>query len=326
MSYRNPDELDDELQGLFSRATAQVRPRPDLAESVERRLASGGPGRPGGLPRGPMIAATLSAFLVVALLVGALYALANRGGTNVGGRHNTTQRTATTPFSVSSVALSVSPSSIASATCGTAQTFTYTAVFTIPANTAGGTIQFNYTLNNGRSQTPATVTVAAGATSASYTFTSAGALPADHTYPGPAQVMVTSPGSVLSNSALPSGSCVAPAPTGAFTVDSVDMAVSPSSLAGVACGTNETVTYTATIHLPANGPGGTIQFYWTDNNGRGDNPASINVAPGQTFATYQFTWSGALPPDHTAPEGGGVMVRSPNSVNSQLIGPSGQCG
>lgn len=326
MSYRNPDDPDDvdgELQGLFTRATAQVGPRPDLAGRVERRLASGGgPGHSGGgVSRGPAIAGALGAFLVVALLVGALYALSNRGSTTLGGG-SSTHRNSATPFSVSSVTLGVSPSSIAGKTCGTSETFIYTATFKIPASTAGGTIQFSYTLNNGRSQTPATVAVGPGATSATYTFTSSGALPADHTYPGPAEVMVTSPNSVTSNSALPSGSCVAP---GAFTVTSVDMAVSPASLAGLSCGTNETVTYTATFHLPVSNPGGTIQFYWTDNNGRGSNPASVTVAPGQTAATYQFTWSGALPADHTAPEGGGVTVSSPNSITSPLVGPSGRC-
>jgi hypothetical protein len=103
------------------------------------------------------------------------------------------------------------------------------------------------------------------------------------------------------------------------------MAVSPSSMAGKTCGTYVTVTYTATFHLAANGPGGTIQFDYTVNNGRGDNPASLTVAQGQTTAMYQFAWAGYLPSDHTMPEGGGVVVRSPNSVTSGLVGPSGRC-
>jgi hypothetical protein len=111
------------------------------------------------------------------------------------------------PFTVASVDLAVSPASIAGAACGSQASFTYTATFHIPAGTAGGTIQFGYTLNNGRSQTPGTVAVPAGATSQTFTFTSSGALPPDHTYPGVAIVMVTSPNNILSPSAQPSGSC-----------------------------------------------------------------------------------------------------------------------
>lgn len=313
MSYRSPDNLDNELSGLFARATSSVAPRADLVERVER--LSSGPGHTGGRRRGPAIAATLSAVLVVALLAGVLVTLRNRSATGA-------QQTGAA-LSVSSVTLTVSPNTIADAACGSSATLTYTAVFHIPANTVGGSIKFNYTLNNGRSQTPASVSVPAGATTATYTFTSSGALPADHTYPGPAQVMVTSPNSALSNAALPSGSC---AVSGPFQVDSISMAVSPASVSGMSCGSQAAFTYTATFHLAADGPGGTVRFFYTTNNGRGDNPASINVAAGQTTATYQFTWSGALPADHTAPEGGGVIVSSPNSVTSQLVGPSGQCG
>ncbi|HEX9038724.1 MAG TPA: hypothetical protein VF808_17210 [Ktedonobacterales bacterium] len=324
MSYRNPDDLDGELEGLFARATAHVSPRPGIAEGVERRVAEGGSGHSGGSRRGPALIATLSAVVVVALLVGILTTLARKGGPNAGtgGSQNPTATTAITTFSVSDVTLSVSPASIAGQTCGATDTFTYTAVFHIPAGSAGGTIKFNYTLNNGRSQTLATVTAPAWATSVTYTFISSGALPADHTYPAPAQVMVTSPNSVLSNSALPSGSCAAPS---AFQVTSVSMAVSPPSIAGLRCGTQVTVTYTATFHLAPSGPGGTLQFLYTVNNGRGDNPARLSVAPGQTTATYQFQWAGPLPPDHTYPEAGGVMVTSPNSITSPLAGPSGTC-
>ena len=103
------------------------------------------------------------------------------------------------------------------------------------------------------------------------------------------------------------------------------MAVSPTSIAGMSCGANVTVTYTATFHAVSGSNGGTTQFNYTVNNGRGQATASINFAAGQTTRTYAFTWSGALPLDHTYPEPGGVMVTSPNAVNSQLIGPAGSC-
>ena len=110
-------------------------------------------------------------------------------------------------FSVTSVDLGVTPTSIAGASCGSDASFTYTATFHIPAHTAGGTIKFAYTLNNGRSQTSGTVTVAADETSKTFTFTSTGSLTADHTYPEPAIVMVTSPNTLISPSAQPNGAC-----------------------------------------------------------------------------------------------------------------------
>lgn len=226
------------------------------------------------------------------------------------------------PFTVASVDLTVNPMSIAGTTCGSTDSFAYTATFHVPAHTAGGTIQFAYTLNNGRSQTAASVSVGAGETSKTYTFDSSGILPADHTYPGMAIVMVTSPNTVTSPSVQPSGACAEP---GAFQVTSVSMSVNPTSIAGTSCGTPLTVTYTATFHLVPGGPGGTIQFQYTVNNGRGSNAASVAIAPGQTSATYSFQWSGNLPTDHTYPEPGGVIVQSPNAINSPLLGPSGAC-
>ena len=116
-----------------------------------------------------------------------------------------------------------------------------------------------------------------------------------------------------------------PAQSVPFKVTSVDMSVSPTSIAGMSCGKNVTVTYTATFHAVPGSNGGTVQFQYTVNNGRGSSPGSLTFGPGVTTRTYSFTWSGALPADHTYPEPGGVIVTSPNSVNSQLIGPTGSC-
>ncbi len=330
MSRQNPDahdELDNELHGLFNRAAAQVDPQRDLAANVQQRLAQGGSARSAGGRRSFSIAATLSVVVVVALLVGVLTEF-GRGGARLGGQGGTgaPAATATTaPFAVTSVDLVVNPTSIAGRACGNTASFTYTATFHIPAHTAGGTIQYAYTLNNGRSQTPGSTQVGAGATSATITFENSGVLSADHTFPAPALVMVSSPNTVISPAALPGDSCVAPGPSGAFQVKSVSMAVNPASVASAHCGSFLTVTYTATFHLAANGPGGTIQFEYTDDNGRGSTLASVAVAPGQTTASYPFHWSGNLPSDHTAPEGGGVIVHSPTAITSALLGPSGRC-
>ena len=157
--------------------------------------------------------ASLVSPVAMAALVVTVLALAACGAAGAGGGTATPTTppppTATpVPFTVTSVDLVVCPASIAGTTCGSSATFTYTATFHIPAGTGGGTIQFAYTLNNGRSQTPGSVTVPAGQTTATYTFTSTGVLPQDHTYPGVAIVMVTSPSNVLSPGARPSGSCM----------------------------------------------------------------------------------------------------------------------
>lgn len=110
-----------------------------------------------------------------------------------------------------------------------------------------------------------------------------------------------------------------------LNVTSVTMSVAPASIAGMACGTNITVTYTALFHFTPNSGGGTVQFNYTVNNGRGETPASFVVAPGATSKTYAFTWSGALPVDHTYPQPGGVAVTSPNQLISALVAPTGQC-
>ena len=217
--------------------------------------------------------------------------------------------------------MAVNPTSIAGMTCGTNVTVTYTATFHVAPGSSGGVVQFDYTVNNGRGITPASITFDKGETSKTYTFHWSGALPIDHTYPEPGGVIVTSPNSISSPLVGPTGTC-SPA---AFKVTSVTMSVSPTSIAGMKCGTNVTVTYTATFHIVPDSNGGTIQFQYTVNNGRGTTLASLPVAPGNTIATYSFTWSGALPADHTYPQQGGVMVTGPNSLNPVLVALTGQC-
>lgn len=110
-----------------------------------------------------------------------------------------------------------------------------------------------------------------------------------------------------------------------FSVQTVTMTVNPTSIAGIACGTNVTVTYTATFVVSSNSPGGTVQFDYTTNNGHNTNTASLTFAAKQTTKTYQFTWSGNLPADHSNPGTGEVITSSPNQVTSNGIQPSGQC-
>jgi predicted thioesterase len=267
----------------------------------------------------------LAAAVFLVALVGSMaivfYAVRhNNGGT---GSPNVTPpiSTARVPLKVTSVTMSVTPGSIAGLSCGTNLTVTYTALFHVSPNSVGGTVKFDYTVNNGRGQTPASINFNPGETTKSYTFTWSGALPIDHTYPGPGGVQVTSPNQLTSPLVEPAGQCT-PAK---FQVTKIDMAVSPTSIQGLSCGTSTVVTYIATIHVAPNSPGGTVKFNYTVNNGRGQTPASINFGQGETTKTYTFTWSGALPADHTYPEPGGIQVTSPNQLTSSLVGPSGQC-
>jgi hypothetical protein len=228
------------------------------------------------------------------------------------------------PLKVKSVNINVNPSSLSNYTCGSTITETYTATFHFPVHNAGGQVKFEYTTNNGRASEPASLTVKAGQTSAIYTFYWSGPLPADHTAPGPGGVMVTSPNSYTSTLVAPSGAC-SPATSAPFKVDSIGLTASPP-LTGHACGSFFTETYTATFHIAAGSPGGTIVFQYTTNNGRSSSPnVSLAVAPGQTTATYTFTWSGSLPADHTAPGVGIVMASAPNQLISQSAVPSGTC-
>jgi predicted thioesterase len=225
-------------------------------------------------------------------------------------------------FQVTKIDMTVSPTSISGLSCGTSIVVTYTATIHVAPNSSGGTVKFNYTINNGRGQTPASINFGQGETTKTYTFTWSGALPADHTYPEPGGIQVTSPNQLTSSVVGPTGQCTSLA---SFQVTKVDMTVSPTSISGLSCGTSIVVTYTATIHVAANSPGGTVQFSYTVNNGRGQTPASVTFSPRQTVRTYTFTWSGALPADHTYPQPGGIQVTSPNQLTSPLVAPTGMC-
>ena len=268
----------------------------------------------------------LAAAVFLLALVGSMalvfYAVRHTHGGTASPHSTPAISTARVPLKVTSVSISVTPGSIAGFSCGTNLTVTYTALFHVRPNSVGGTVKFNYTVNNGRGQTPASITFTPGETTKSYTFTWSGALPADHTYPEPGGIQVTSPNQLTSSLVGPTGQCTSLA---AFQVTNVGMTVSPASIQGLSCGTSIVVTYTATIHVAPNSPGGTVQFSYTVNSGRGQTPASITFSPGQTIRTYTFTWSGALPADHTYPGPGGIQVTSPNQLTSPLVAPTGMC-
>lgn len=234
-----------------------------------------------------------------------------------------TPGTTTVPLKVTSVAMTVSPTSLSGYTCGTTVTVTYTATFHFPAHNAGGHVAFRYTTNNGRGDTSAGLTVQPGQTTIPYKFTWSGALPADHTMPEPGGVMVTAPNSLTSTLLGPSGACSST--SAAFNVTSVGVTAGPA-LTGQPCGTQFTETYTATFHIAPNSPGGTLVFNYTLNNGRSSSQnVSLHVAAGQTTATYKFSWTGTLAQGNPYPGIGIVQVTAPNQLLSSDGVPSGQC-
>jgi len=291
------------------------------------QYSSHGSSRQASLKRSPLMQrlSILAAAVFLIALVGSMaivfYAVRHTHG-GVASPHPTSPiSTARVPLKVTSVSMSVAPGSIAGLSCGTNLTVTYTAIFHVRPNSVGGTVKFNYTVNNGRGQTPASITFNPGETTKSYTFTWSGALPIDHTYPQPGGVQVTSPNQLTSPLVGPAGQCT----LAKFQVTKIDMTVSPTSIQGLSCGTSIVVTYTATIHVAPYSSGGTVKFNYTVNNGRGQTPTSINFGQGETTKAYAFTWSGALPADHTYPGAGGIQVTSPNQLTSALVGPTGQC-
>ncbi len=153
----------------------------------------------------------LAAVVFLVALVGSMaivfYAARHSPGGTAAPHPTSTLTTARVPLKVTSVSMSVTPGSIANLSCGTNLTVTYTALFHVNPNSAGGTVQFSYTVNNGRAQTPASITFSPGQTIRIYTFTWRGVLPADHTYPGPGGIQVTSPNQLTSQLVAPTGIC-----------------------------------------------------------------------------------------------------------------------
>lgn len=111
----------------------------------------------------------------------------------------------------------------------------------------------------------------------------------------------------------------------AFRVTSIDMSVTPSTVSIWKCGSYIQVTYNAVFHVVSGPNGGTISFSYTVNNGRSQTFEKLTIIPGQHLSNFTFTWQGSLPPDHTYPAPGGVLVTSPNYLLSQLVFPGGKC-
>jgi hypothetical protein len=110
-----------------------------------------------------------------------------------------------------------------------------------------------------------------------------------------------------------------------FTVTSIDMSVTPTTVSLWKCGSYIQVVYNAVFHVVSGPNGGIIVFSYTVNNGRSQTFEKLTILPGQHLSNFTFTWQGSLPIDHTYPGPGGVLVTSPNSIVSQTVLPAGKC-
>jgi hypothetical protein len=111
----------------------------------------------------------------------------------------------------------------------------------------------------------------------------------------------------------------------AFRVTSITMSVTPTTTSTWTCGSSIQVVYNAVFHIAPGSSGGTIVFSYTLNNGRAQTAEKLTILPGQQLSNFVFTWEGSLPGDHTYPGPGGVLVTSPNSIQSPLVSPTGGC-
>lgn len=107
---------------------------------------------------------------------------------------------------VSKVSLSIIPTSVQGIACGTTVTFNYTATFYLN-DSAGGTIKFLYTDNDGRASSSGVVGVVSGQTVATFSWQKTYPLPPDHTEPGFAEVIVASPNAINSPQVRVDGMC-----------------------------------------------------------------------------------------------------------------------
>ncbi len=111
----------------------------------------------------------------------------------------------------------------------------------------------------------------------------------------------------------------------AFSVTSIDMSVTPTTVSIWKCGSFIQVVYNAVFHVVSGTKGGTMVFSFTANNGRSQTAEKLTILPGQHQSNFVFTAQGSLPSDHTFPAPGGVFVTSPNHLVSQRVVPAGRC-
>ncbi|HYB00315.1 MAG TPA: hypothetical protein VED37_08860 [Ktedonobacteraceae bacterium] len=139
-------------------------------------------------------------------------------------------------------------------------------------------------------------------------------------------VTPTAPPTSTPTATATAGTTPTPTPTAVpFQVTTINLTADPLSIAGKSCGTQLTVTYTATFNVLAKGPGGAIQFTYTTDGGRTTKTGVVQLSPGETSMKFQFPSSGTLELNGAFPGAGQVTTTSPNTVSSQAVTPSGTC-
>jgi len=191
------------------------------------------PGQVGGPPQPPesdttqglnisLIIGLVVAVLLLVLLVGGLFfVLAQRNNTvpavtptpgvtptsTPTATPGTTPTSTSVPFQVTTINLSVKPLTVDGKSCGTQDTFTYTATFNVLPKGPGGAVQFTYTTDGGRTSKTGVVQFSPGQTSMQFQFPASGTLELNGAFPGAGQVTTTSPNTISSQAVTPSGAC-----------------------------------------------------------------------------------------------------------------------
>jgi hypothetical protein len=147
----------------------------------------------------------------------------------------------------------------------------------------------------------------------------------NNTSPGLTPTPGVTPAPTPTATATP-GTTPTPTPTSVpFQVTTINLSVNPLSIAGKSCGTQLTITYTATFNVLPKGPGGAVQFTYTTDGGRNSQTGVVQFSPGQTSMKFQFPASGTLELNGAFPGAGQVTTTSPNTISSQAATPSGAC-
>jgi hypothetical protein len=261
----------------------------------------------------------LSIFLLLLLLLGVIGC--SSSPTHGKAQNNPSPTAPPKPLKVISLVTSVNPSSLSSIGCGSSTTITFSTLISIARGSAGGTV--NYTWNIGSSHIPGNATFGANDLTKTVTYT----LKESNIQPGTAGSIIGSlstnvNGTTLSSSqASVSGICTF---SGSFKVTSIAISVSPSSLSSLLCGSDITLTYTATVTITPNTNGGAVFLKWSFAG-----PTSTLTfgpyAPGQTTKSVTTTFTGKINRFGSFPPYVSVSSTSPNVVTSGSVKPYGTC-
>jgi len=223
------------------------------------------------------------------------------------------------PLLLTGVALAVNPSSFSSIPCGTTTNIVFTASISVAQN-GSGTVSYTWNILN--SSMSGTVTFAPGETSKTVTYTLSNytvQLSSTSSVFGTLSAKAAS-NSLSSSPNGPGGVCHLPGP---FQVIGISISTTPATLTGIACESDITVVYTATITIAADSNAGTVQLTWTVGN---SHPAvSVTFAPTQTVKTITYSETGKIGRFSPFPHGALLASTSPNAVSSALVKPSGVC-